>query len=244
MPKDKLALSLNNLEYQYLNQQTIIKRVNLQITSGERIGIIGPNGAGKTTLFLLMCGILSPTQGEVWLFNQKINPGKFYPDIGLVFQNPDDQLFCSTVREDVAFGPENMGLTPEEIETRVERALNLTGMLHLKDRVPHQLSGGEKCMIAIASVLAMEPKLVLYDEPSANLDLRARRRLIEFLQSAQQTYLIASHDLELILDVCDRVILLHRGEVVADGIPSIIMGNQSLMETHALEVPYSLSEGK
>lgn len=240
MAKDELALNLKNLGYQYLNNQRIIKAINLEVTPGERVGIIGPNGAGKTTLFLLMCGVLSPTEGEIYLFNHKINPGKFYPDIGLVFQNPNDQLFCNTVREDVAFGPENMGLSPDIVNERVEKALSLTGMLDLEERIPHQLSGGEKCMIAIATVLAMEPKLVLYDEPSANLDLRARRRLIEFLQSAQQTYLIASHDLELILDVCDRVILLDGGEVIADGIPEKIMGNHQLMTTHALEVPYSL----
>lgn len=240
MAKENIALSINNLGYQYSNNQTIIQIINLQVAQGEKIGLIGPNGAGKTTLFLLMCGILSPTAGEIYLFNQVIKPGKFYPDIGLVFQNPNDQLFCGTVKEDVAFGPENMGLNPEIIDQRVEMALGLTGMQGLAERVPYKLSGGEKCMVAIATVLAMEPKLVLYDEPSANLDLRARRRLIEFLKSAQQTYLVASHDLELILEVCDRVILLNQGKIIADGVPEEIMGNLQLMEANSLEVPYSL----
>lgn len=240
MAEDNLALNINNLDYNR-NQQKIINNVNLQVYQQQKIGVIGPNGAGKTTLFLLMCGILSPSGGTIYLFNQKVQSGKFYPDIGLVFQNPNDQLFCPTVREDVAFGPSNMGLNTTEINERVEKALFLTGMLPLAHRVPYQLSGGEKCMVAIATVLAMQPSVVLYDEPSASLDLRARRRLINFLQSAQQAYLIASHDLELILETCDRLILLSGGKIMADGIPKQIMSDRQLMEENCLEVPPSLS---
>jgi cobalt/nickel transport system ATP-binding protein len=141
----------------------------------------------------------------------------------------------------VAFGPENMGLSPEEVNHRVERALTLTGVKELAPRPPHHLSGGEKRMVAIAGVLAMQPQLVIYDEPSANLDALARRRLIQFLQAASETMLISSHDLEMILEVCDRVILMVGGKIIADGIPEKIMGNQQLMEASGLEKPHSLS---
>ncbi len=150
-------------------------------------------------------------------------------------------MFCPTVKDDIAFGPENMGLSPEEIAERVDTALSLTGVSHLKDRVPHHLSGGEKCMVAIASVLAMQPQIILYDEPSANLDLKARRRLIRFLKASPETIILSSHDLELVLEVCDRVILLNQGRVMADGIPQEIMSDRILMESNNLEVPHSLT---
>ena len=235
------AIAVKNLSFSYFDINPIIKDLDLDIFAGEKVGLIGGNGKGKTTLFLLICGILSPKNGTIKLFEKKIEAGKFNPEIGLVFQNPNDQLFCPTVRDDVAFGPENMGLTTEEINKRVTIALTLTGVSHLIDRTPHQLSGGEKSMVAIASVIAMQPKIVLYDEPNANLDLRARRRLIDFLQSAKETILLSSHDLELILEVCDRVILLDQTKIIADGIPREIMSNKQLMEDHDLEVPYSLT---
>lgn len=234
------AIAINNLCYSYPNQRQILDNLNLSVFPGERIGLIGPNGAGKTTLFLTICGILGPSRGEIILFGKPVIKGEFRPEIGFVFQNPDDQLFCPTVRDDVAFGPENMGLQPAEVERLVEDALAVTGVTQLADRVPHQLSGGEKCMVAIASVLAMHPQLILYDEPSANLDLRARRRLINFLQSSKETIVLSSHDLELILEVCDRVILLNQGKILADGIPSEVMSNKNLMEANGLEVPPSL----
>ncbi|GAB4531507.1 MAG: ABC transporter ATP-binding protein [Pleurocapsa sp.] len=235
------AISVENLCFSYRKERAILTDVNLEIAVGETVGLIGANGAGKTSLFLTICGILTPTYGEIKLFNRLIEAGKFNPEIGLVFQNPDDQLFCPTVRDDIAFGLENIGLSAEEIETRIEAALSLTGVSHLADRIPHQLSGGEKCMVAIAAVLAMLPQVVLYDEPSANLDLRARRRLIRFLQASHETIMVSSHDLELILEVCDRVILLHQGRIVADGNPQEIMSNRSLMESNGLEVPHSLT---
>ena len=234
------AITITNLWVAYPNQPPILKHLNLNVFSGERVGLIGANGAGKTTLFLSICGVLAPLEGEIGLFGKPIEAGKFRPEIGLVFQNPDDQLFCSTVRDDVAFGPENMGIEPKLVARRVEEALSLTGMGHLVDRVPHQLSGGEKCMVAIATVLAMGPQLVLYDEPTANLDLGARRRLIDFLQSSQQTLIISSHDLEMILEVCDRVLLLHQGQIIADDLPKQVMRKRQLMEEHGLEVPHSL----
>lgn len=233
------AILIENLVFDY-NNKNIFNELNLTILAGEKVGLIGANGSGKTTLFLSICGILTPKKGEIILFNQLVKKGEFRHEIGLVFQHPDDQLFCPKVRDDVAFGAENMGLNPTEVEKQVNHALKITGVSHLIDRIPHELSGGEKCMVAIATVLAMNPKVILYDEPSANLDLKARRRLIKFLQSSPETILISSHDLELILEVCDRVILLSDGKIIADGQPKDIMSNQNLMEANSLEVPPSL----
>lgn len=235
------AISIKNLGFSYSQERAILTDINLEIDPGEAVGLIGANGAGKTSLFLTICGILDPTYGEIKLFDRTIKAGQFNPEIGLVFQNPDDQLFCPTVKDDVAFGLENIGLSEEEVNARIDAALSLTGVTHLANRVPHQLSGGEKCMVAIAAVLAMLPQIVLYDEPSANLDLRARRRLIKFLQATSETIIVSSHDLELILEVCDRVILLNQGRIVADGIPQEIMSNRHLMEVNGLEVPHSLT---
>jgi cobalt/nickel transport system ATP-binding protein len=235
------AIAASHLCFAYPHQPSVLEDVNFQIHPGEKVGAIGANGAGKTTLFLAICGILKATSGEVRLFNKPIQAGQFHADVGLVFQNPADQLFCPSVWDDVAFGVENMGFPPDEVEHRVTEALTTTGVLSLADRIPHHLSGGEKCMVAIASVIAMQPRLVLYDEPSANLDLRARRRLINFLQASSTTQLIASHDLELILEVCDRVLLFNEGRLVADGASSEIMSNSSLMRENGLEKPHSLT---
>lgn len=234
------AISIENLEVNYDQNNPIFDNINLTISEHSKVGLIGANGSGKTTLFLSICGIITQRKGEIKLFNQVVKKGEFRSEIGLIFQNPDDQLFCSKVRDDVAFGPENMGLTPSEIDLRVKDAMQVTNTIHLADRIPHQLSGGEKCMVAIASVLSMNPKIILYDEPSANLDLKTRRRLINFLQSSQETIFVCSHDLELILEVCNRVIFLNKGKIIADGNPSIIMSDKILMETHNLEVPSSL----
>jgi cobalt/nickel transport system ATP-binding protein len=234
------ALAIHDLEFAYPQQPAVLDHLNFKIEPGERVGLIGPNGAGKTTLFLSICGILKPTAGEMFVFGEPVKAGTFNHNIGLVFQNPDDQLFCPTVWEDVAFGPENLQLSSSEVKQRVTEALTITGTYSLAQRVPHHLSGGQKCMVAIATVLSMHPQLILYDEPSANLDLSARRRLIEFLEISEQTIIISSHDLELILEVCDRVLLLNQGQIIADGDPQNVMGDQILMESHGLEKPHSL----
>ena len=235
------AITLSNLCFNYGEERAILTDISLDIATGETVGLIGANGAGKTSLFLTICGILKATYGEVKLLDRAIEAGQFNPEIGLVFQNPDDQLFCPTVRDDIAFGLENLNLSPEEVETRINEALSLTGVTHLTERISHQLSGGEKCMVAIAAVLAMLPQIVLYDEPSANLDLRARRRLINFLKTSRETIVVSSHDLELVIEVCDRVIMLNQGRIVADGSPVEVMCNKELMEANGLEVPHSLT---
>ncbi len=234
------ALRVTDLTFAYTDAIDVLRDVRLTVRPGERVGVIGPNGAGKTTFFLLLSGVLKPRSGTIELFDTPVVPGQFRPEIGLVFQNPDDQLISPTVREDVAFGPRNLGLTDAEVESRVDEALKVTDIQDLAERVPHHLSGGEKRMAAIAGVLAMRPSLVLYDEPNAHLDIRARRRLIEFLQQSDHTFLLASHDLELILDVCQRVVLFDAGSVVASGAPYELMGDVDLMEAHGLERPHSL----
>ena len=230
-------LSISNLSYGYPDCEPVLRSVTTQIHPGERIGLIGPNGAGKTTFFHAICGLLTPDGGELWLGDRPILPREFRPELGLVFQNASDQLFSLTVRDDIAFGPVNMGLDEAEVAERVEMALQLTGTTDLANRAPHHLSGGERRMVAIASVLAMEPQFVIYDEPSANLDLRARRRLIHFLQEAEQTFMVASHDLEMLMEVCDRLLLLDEGYILADGTPQEVLANAELMLNHGLEVP-------
>jgi cobalt/nickel transport system ATP-binding protein len=234
------VLGVSGLYFSYPDKPDVLRDVSIEVWPGERVGLIGPNGAGKTSFFLLVCGVLKPDAGEILLFGKPVRPGKFHPEIGLVFQNPDDQLFSPSVEDDVAFGPLNMGLPPEEVKARVREALSITGVLELADRPPHHLSGGEKRLVSIAGVLAMRPKLVIYDEPTSNLDIRYRRRLIRFLQFSNETVLIASHDLEFILEVCDRVVLMDEGRIVANGEPRQMMGDVDLMEAHGLERPHSL----
>lgn len=234
------ALSVSGLRFAYPDGPEVLGGVSLGAARRERIGLIGPNGAGKTTLFLAICGVLEPTAGEVSVFGSRVEAGKFNPEVGMVFQNPDDQLFSPSVREDVAFGPANLGLPKAEVEARVAAAMRITGVEYLAERAPHHLSGGEKRMVSIAGVLALEPGLVVYDEPSANLDIRSRRRLIEFLKGADHSILISSHDLELILEVADRVILMDGGRVVTGGDPAEVLSDEALMERHGLERPHSL----
>lgn len=232
-----LALVVENLAGGYPDWPAVLQGISLEVQPGERVGLIGPNGSGKTTLFLTVCGILAPAAGRVLLFGQPVVPGQFSPQVGMIFQQPDDQLFCPCVRDDVAFGALNMGLPPQETAARVALALQQTGTAHLAERAPHHLSGGEKRMVAIAGVIAMQPRLILYDEPDAFLDRRARRRLIQFLQAHPAASLIATHDLELVSEVCQRVVVLDAGRLVAAGHPHDLLSDAALMERHGLEVP-------
>jgi cobalt/nickel transport system ATP-binding protein len=234
------VLNIDGIRFSYPDNPDVLKGINLKVLPGQRVGLIGPNGAGKTTLFLVVSGILKPNTGIVSLLGKPIEHGKFNPQVALVFQNPDDQLFCPSVRDDVAFGLQNMGLPKEEVKSKVDEALRTVGASAFADRPAHHLSEGEKRIVSIASVLVMHPYLILYDEPSANLDIRSRRRLIHLLQSSSETNIVASHDLELILEVCDRVILVDDGEIIADGNPIEIMSNKELMEAHGQEKPHSL----
>ncbi|WP_421656297.1 energy-coupling factor ABC transporter ATP-binding protein [Leptothermofonsia sp. ETS-13] len=235
------AIAVTDLEFSYSDCPDVLRAVNLRIHSGERVAVIGANGCGKTTLFRLLCGVLAPTAGRIALFGESVLPGNFRPDVGLVFQNPDDQLFSPSVWEDVAFGPQNMGLLPDEVDERVSIALALTQVQGLAHRPPHHLSGGEKKRVAIASVLAMNPQILLLDEPSVQLDPRSRRQLIHLLDQLPLTQLIATHDLDLALELCDRTIVLSQGQIVYDGPTETILSDSEQLEQYALELPLSYS---
>ncbi|MEM9244318.1 MAG: energy-coupling factor ABC transporter ATP-binding protein [Cyanobacteria bacterium P01_F01_bin.153] len=238
-------LTFQNVGFGYSGRPPTFVDLSFQIQPGDRLGLVGPNGAGKTTLFLLACGVLAPQQGLITLGNSPVTPGNFHPEIGLVFQNADDQLFCPTVADDVAFGPTEMGLSREQIYSQVDQALDATGITHLADLPPHQLSGGQKRMVAIAGILACQPSITLYDEPSANLDAPARNRLIHFLQRSTQPqtgtlekgFIVSSHDLHFVCAVCNRVILLSAGQIIADGAPKTVLGNHDLMKAYGMDPP-------
>lgn len=236
-------LEIINISYQLSDTRRILNNISLEVNEGDRVGFIGPNGAGKTTLFLTIAGVNKLSSGEIKLSNRPVVAGEFRPEIGMVFQNQDDQLFCPSVKDDIAFGPVNMGLTKEEVEQRVDYTVKLLGIEGLVNRLPHQLSGGEKRLVAIAGIIAMKSQLIIYDEPTSNLDMRYRRRLIELIKSSSsyKGLLVASHDLEFILEVCNRVVLIDDGIVIDDGKPSEILGNEELLLAHGLEQPHSLS---
>jgi cobalt/nickel transport system ATP-binding protein len=235
-----VALKISDLVFGYSEKPDLLKKVSFQLNKGEKAGIIGPNGAGKTTLFHLICGLLKPDSGRIFTYERKVKTNSFNPDVGYIFQNPDSQLFNTSVYDDIAFGPINMGLGKDEVNSRVEKALKITHMEKLAERAPHHLSAGEKRMVAIATILSMEPRIMIYDEPSSNLDMRTRRTLINFLNASRETKLISSHDMEFILETCSRVIILDEGSIVADGDPREIMNNEALMHRHGMERPHSL----
>ena len=236
------VLTISELAFSYPDRPAVISGVSLSIRNGERVGVIGPNGAGKTTLFLLACGIIKPLDGKIEVLGIPVRKGHFNPAVGMVFQQTSDQLISPSVREDIAFGPRNMGLTESEVEKQVTSAAQAAGIAALLERVPHHLSSGEQRLVALAGILAMQPKLLILDEPTSDLDMRYRRRLIGLLTGMNdKTMIIASHDLEFILETCSRVILLDQGMVQADSLPQQIMSDSCLMEKHGLEVPHSLT---
>lgn len=218
----------------------VLSGLDFTVSAGERVGLVGPNGSGKSSLFLTLGGALAPMEGEARIVGEPVRAGAFHPELGLVFQHAEDQLFCPTLGEDVAFGPRNMGLTGAELAGRVAAALAACGLSDLAERPVHQLSGGEKRRACIAGALAMEPALLLLDEPSAALDLRSRRALIALLARQHQALLIASHDLELLLELCPRIILIDGGRICADGPARQVLGDGPLMAAHGQEVPHSL----
>jgi len=244
------AIEFENLAFAYPDGTAALRGVNLTIGRGERLGLVGPNGAGKSTLISQIVGLLLPDEGEARVLGRRVDRAsreEVRRTTGLVFQNPDDQLFLGTVFDDVAFGPLNQGLGEEEVRERVAAALRAVEAEPLRDRFPGHLSVGQKRSVALATVLAMRPEILVLDEPASNLDPYARRGLIEQICSLgdgggdfHHTILLATHDLEMVLDCCPRVALLSEGRVVADG-PSVeILGDSALMAAHRLEVPYSL----
>jgi cobalt/nickel transport system ATP-binding protein len=229
-----------NLKFCYPDQTPALASVSFKILHGESVAIVGANGAGKSTLLLHLNGYLTPTEGQVRIGDYQLTPDtvrEVRRTVGMVFQDPDDQLFMSTVFDDVAFGPLNLGLTTDEINARVDQALETVGLSHLRDRPPHRLSTGQKRRAAIASVLAMSPDILVMDEPSSGLDPHARRQLIELLASFRHTKIIATHDLDLVLDLCERTIVLHEGGILADGPTARIFRDEDLLVTSRLEKP-------
>ena len=217
--------------------------VNLHIHPGERVALLGPNGAGKTTLVLHMNGIHTPQRGSVTVSGLKLTSTTVLEvrrRVGVVFQDPDDQLFMPTVREDVAFGPRNLGLDGRALEARVAAAMSTTDVADLADRPPNHLSFGQKRRVAIAGVLAMEPEILVLDEPTSNLDPASRRELTRFLLTLDITQLIVTHDLPHALELCPRSIVIDHGEIVADGPTDEILADGELMAAHRLELPYGM----
>lgn len=235
------AVRVADLSHTYADGRSALKGITFEVLPGERVALVGPNGAGKTTLFLRLCGVLGgrPGQARVGGFDptDPLHRRDMPAVVGVVFQNPDDQLFSATVGEDVAFGPLNLKLSPTDVRDRVAESLQQVGLPGYEERVPHALSGGEKRRAALAGVLAMRPSVLLLDEPTMYLDPRGRRDLIRLLAQLSGTMLIATHDLELVLDLCPRTVVLDAGCVVAEGPSATLLANRELMERHGLEVP-------
>lgn len=238
------AICVEGLSYAYPGGPRALADVTLSLATGESVGLVGPNGAGKTTLFLCLAGVL--TGKATTLRVAGLEPGErsqrraLPAQVGIVFQNSDDQIFNATVFDDVAFGPLNLDLPAEQVKERVAEALARVGLSGFEQRVPFHLSGGEKRRVALAGVLAMRPGILLLDEPSMHLDPRGRRELIGLIKGLPVTKLIASHDLELIRETCRRSLLLDHGQLIADRPTDTLLSDAALMDAHGLEVPYSL----
>lgn len=226
------------------SSQAYLRGIDWHVQPGQRVGLVGPNGAGKTTLFLTLAGVIPPRAGEALVGGQDLcsqqGRRKVPGVLGLVMQDPDDQLLEPSVWDDIALGPTCQGLSPEEVKSRVESALAVTGLESHADRVPQKLSVGEKKRVALAGVLARRPGIILLDEPTAGLDPRGRRELIRLLKDLDATLVIATHDLELVLEICQETAVLDTGRLVASGPPGKLLADPVLMETHGLEVPWPL----
>ncbi len=238
-PQDEPVLLVEDLSFHYPDGQEALKNVSFCLCHGEKVALVGPNGAGKSTLMLHLNGILSG-KGVVQVAGLPVtrqNLSQIRARTGLVFQNPDDQLFSPTVYEDVAFGPLHMGLPEAEIHRRVQAALEQVGMSRYAERLSHHLSTGEKKRIAIATVLSMQPEILVLDEPTAGLDPRARRALINLLGALPITMLVSTHDMRMVRDLFERMIVMDEGRIVADGATGLLLNDAALLEAHGLEKP-------
>ncbi len=231
---------VERLVFRYPNGHQALHGIDLRIEPGEKLALIGPHGAGKSTLMLHLNGIHLPTQGSVTIAGLPVtreNLGRIRALVGLVFQDPDDQLFSPTVYDDVAFGPIHMGLTKDDVDTRVARALAAVGLAGFERRQPFHLSLGQRKRAALATVLSMSPELLVLDEPSAGLDPRGRRELINLLRSLDQTLLVSTHDMRLVAEIFPRTVILDEGRIVADGPTPDLLADAALLEAHGLEMP-------
>ncbi|GHJ30871.1 energy-coupling factor ABC transporter ATP-binding protein [Streptomyces hygroscopicus] len=235
------SLQVSGLAYAYPDGHQALFGVDLTVARGERVALLGPNGAGKTTLVLHLNGILTAGAGTVTVAGlpvAKAHLAEIRRRVGIVFQDPDDQLFMPTVREDVAFGPAAAGIRGTELEERVRRALERVGMAEFADRPPHHLSFGQRRRVAVATVLAMEPEILVLDEPSSNLDPASRRELADILRSLEVTVLMVTHDLPYALELCPRSVVLSGGVIAADGGTQELLCDEKLMREHRLELPF------
>lgn len=237
------TISVRGLGFAYPDGTRALDGISFEVGHGEAIAVVGANGAGKSTLLAHLNGLLTPAEGDVHIGGTPVvrsTLADIRRTVGMVFQDPDDQLFMPTVAEDVGFGPLNLGLPPEDVARRVDEALTRVDALRLKERPPYRLSGGEKRTVAIATVLAMEPSILVMDEPSSGLDPQARRRLIGLLASFEHTKILATHDLDLAVDLCERTIVLRAGGLAADGPTRQIFANAELLATCGLERPLGM----
>ncbi|MBQ0015251.1 MAG: ABC transporter ATP-binding protein [Oscillospiraceae bacterium] len=235
-------IDFKNVNFSYEKGEPVLKDINFSIEEGESVGLIGCNGAGKSTLMKVLLGLL-PHEGEIKVGDLTVSKETLPAvrrKIGFVFQDSDNQMFMPTVYEDMMFGPTNYGHTKEEAAARVDEVLEELNLTYLKNKYNHKISGGEKRMAAIATILTMRPKVILMDEPSIALDPENRRRVINAINKLSTTKLIASHDLDMILDTCSRVILMHDGEIIADGPVEKILTDRELLETNHMELPFKL----
>ncbi len=241
--KTDAVVTMRNLSFSYPDGTQVFESLDFDVNRGETLGIIGPNGAGKSTFLLHLNGIYQG-RGSLRVLGMEVS-GKTIPTIrrkvGLVFQDPETQLFMPTVLDDVAFGPLNLGLSKEEARKAALEALGKVQMSDCSHKCPHHLSLGQKKRAAIAAVLAMSPELIVFDEPTSNLDPRQRRVFIDFVRNLEETVIVATHDLEMVLDLCTRLVLLNAGRIIAEGPPRQILLNRALLEEHSMEVPLSLA---
>ncbi|MEI5099459.1 ABC transporter ATP-binding protein [Streptomyces sp. PmtG] len=236
-----LSLEVCGLAYAYPDGHQALFGVDLTLARGERVALLGPNGAGKTTLVLHLNGILTAGAGTVTVAGLPVGRkhlAEIRRKVGIVFQDPDDQLFMPTVREDVAFGPAASGLRGPALEAQVRKALDQVGMAAYADRPPHHLSFGQRRRVAVATVLAMEPEILVLDEPSSNLDPASRRELADILRSLDVTVLMVTHDLPYALELCPRALILSEGVIAADGPTGKLLADEDLMASHRLELPF------
>jgi cobalt/nickel transport system ATP-binding protein len=241
-PARGAAITVSSLSYAYPNGHVALRDINLTLSEGERVALMGPNGAGKSTLLMHLNGIVRSRQprGSISICGMPLNDDNIRQIralVGVVFQNPDDQLFSPTVYDDVAYGPLYMGLPKAEIRERVERALAAVDMAGFEARMPHQLSIGQRKRISLATVLAMDPRILVLDEPSAGLDPRARRGLIALLETLPQTLIASTHDMRLVRDLFTRAIVMDEGRIVVDAPASEIIHDAALLEQYGLELP-------
>jgi cobalt/nickel transport system ATP-binding protein len=239
-PDGRGTVELEHVHFRYPDGFEALGGVDLRIAAGEKVALVGPNGAGKSTLMLQLNGTLRPAHGSVRVAGMAVGKDtirRVRSEVGLVFQDPDDQLFSPTVFDDVAFGPLHMGLPAEEVHRRVDLALAAVGMAAFAHRVPHRMSLGQRKRVALATVLSMDPSILVFDEPSAGLDPRGRRELIGLLRSLDQTMLVSTHDMRLVAEVFPRTVVMDGGLIVADGPTSRLMADIAVLEAHGLEAP-------